>query len=136
MKRTVSILTTVATLLVAPALPIAAADHEETLTGNFMSGYQDRVKPLRAVFTPGDEADFDVVFYFKFNGRDHEYRGTARGALGEGELQGRVQNESLQRTFTFRGTFENGVLKGTHAEVGRKGERKTGTLTLEMARRG
>ena len=99
-----------------------------------MSGYQDRVKPLRAVFTATGEDAFDVVFHFNFNGRDHEYRGTAIGALGEGEIEGRVQNESRQRTFTFKGTFENGVLDGTHAEVTRRGEQKTGTLKLKLPR--
>ncbi len=131
-----------AVLLTGIVRPAAPTDHAMTLTGNFMSGFQDRVKPLRAVFTHAREtatdqdqvARFDVVFYFRFNGRNHEYRGTAEGRLGpDGELAGRVQNESRQRTFTFQGEFRNGVLEGTHFEIGRRGERKTGTLMLEIA---
>lgn len=124
-------------LAITPGSPTSAADGQQTLTGNFMSGFQDRVKPLRAVFTPTDERTFDVVFYFNFNGRNLEYRGTAEGSLGEGELAGRVKNETGQRTFTFQGSFnEKGVLKGTHAEVGRRGERETGSLTLKLPRKG
>ncbi len=124
-----------ALFLLAVAPTGHADDHGTTLTGNFTSGFQDGPKTVRAVFTrpeqPGEERDFDVVFYFKFNGRDHQYRGTAWGSLeASGELEGRVQNESRQRTFTFRGEFEDGTFKGTHAEIGRRGERKTGQLTL------
>lgn len=133
MKRAATLLWTAA-FLAAPSLPAAAAGDPQTLTGNFMSGFQDRVKPLRAVFTPTDERTYDVVFYFEFNGRNHEYVGTASGGLGEGELEGRVENESGRRTFTFRGRFDKGVLDGTHAEIGSRGERKTGTLTLKVAR--
>lgn len=138
MHPATAILTT-AVLLAAVPIPAAAADHQTTLTGNFMSSYQDRVQPLRAVFTPaeaheessGEEENHDVVFHFRFNGRNHEYRGTAQGSLTpDGELAGQVQNESRQRTFTFKGGFEKGVFKGTHAEIGRRGERRTGSLTL------
>ena len=127
-----------AALLIAISIPAAPADHQMKLTGNFMSGYQDRVKPLRAVFTPtedrGEESErpsYDVVFYFNFNGQNHEYRGNALGSLSDGELEGQVKSDTGQRKFTFKGAFEEGVFKGTHAEIGRRGERKTGTLTLK-----
>ena len=123
-------------LLLLAGVPTGEADdHETTLTGNFTSGFQDGPKPLRAVFTPleepGEEGDYAVVFYFEFNGQRHEYRGAAWGSLGdEGELRGRVYNESRRRTFTFRGRFVGVTFKGTHAEISRRGERNTGRLTL------
>lgn len=130
MKPAATLALMLTALLVAATLPVGADNDRQTLTGSFMSGFQDRVKPLRAVFTPAGDADWSVAFYFEFNGRKHVYRGTAQGTLGEGELRGRVQNETRQRTFTFEGRFENGVFEGTHAEVGRRGERETGTLSL------
>ncbi len=130
MKPAVRTILTTAALLIAAAVQLGASDGRRTLNGNFMSGYQDRVKPLRAVFTPAGGGGWQVAFFFEFNGRDHEFRGTAEGSLGEGELSGRVQNEDRQRTFTFKGSFESGLFKGTHAEIGRRGEQQTGTLTL------
>lgn len=103
---------------------------ERTLDGVYMSSYQDRPQPLRAVFMPSGEATWDVVFHFRFNGAAHEYTGTARGLLGSGELSGRVRNESGARTFTFECAYTKGVCKGTHAELRRNREQSTGSLTL------
>lgn len=109
------------------------AQDSTTLTGRYNSGYQNSERPLEAVFSATGEERWSVEFYFNFDGRDHTYVGTARGSLSEGLLQGRVQNESRQRTFTFRGEFENGKFKGTHAEVDRRGRsQRTGTLTLQQ----
>ncbi len=132
MRLATTLLLTALVLLAGP--PIGRADdHQTTLTGNFTSGFQDGPEPLRAVFTPldepGEEGDFDVVFYFRFNGQRHEYRGSAWGTL-DGELRGRVQNETRRRTFTFEGEFDGQTFKGTHAEISRRGERRTGNLTL------
>lgn len=52
------------------------------------------------------------------------------GNLDEGPISGAVENESKQRTFRFEGTFRDGEFRGTHAEIKRTGERRTGSLTL------
>lgn len=131
----------VAALVLIAALAPSAAEPsaesgERTLVGNFMSGFQDRVKPLRAVFTPAADDEWTVVFHFRFNGADHEYTGTARGSLDEGELSGLVENEGGRRTFTFHGEFDDsGVFSGRHAEIRGSRSSDTGTLTLKSARR-
>lgn len=126
-------------LLAALALPAAGQPAAETkspltLTGNFMSGFQDRVKPLRAEFTPADGNEWNVVFHFRFNGAEHQYVGTATGDLEQGELSGVVKNEGGRRTFSFRGEFDKGVFKGKHAELTGGNQRETGTLMLKAAK--
>jgi len=134
MKTTVSVLLTFVALTfgsLAPAPPALADSHKQTLTGLFDSGFQDKVRPLRAVFTATGDRTWDVVFYFKFNGRSHEYKGIAEGGLNEGRLSGRVESEGGRRSFTFRGAFEEGTFKGEHFETTRGREEKTGGLSLE-----
>ena len=109
--------------------PSNAADNR-TLTGKYMSGYQDGEQAVRAVFKPTGEDTWNVDFNFRFNGQDHIYGGTAEGSLSEGALRGKVVNESRRRTFVFRGEFEAGKFTGRHAEIKRRGERQTGTITL------
>lgn len=108
----------------------ADAARERTLTGIYTSGFRDGDQPVRAVFTSSGEDAWDVAFYFKFNGADHVYAGTAEGSLIEGGLEGKVANESKRRTFVFQGEFKAGKFTGRHAEVKRRGERQTGTITL------
>lgn len=134
MKRLTFALLTASSLLLgtlAPSSHTLADDGKQTLTGLFDSGYQDKVRPLRAVFTPTGEGAWDVVFHFKFNGADHQYRGVAEGGLREGLLSGRVENEGGRRTFSFRGEFKNGKFKGEHFETTRGREERTGSLTLK-----
>ena len=107
-----------------------AAVESRTLHGSFVSSYQDRPERLRAVFRPTGEDEWSVVFHFRFAGAEHVYEGVASGSLTAGELVGRAQNESRSRLFTFRGEFEDGRFEGTHFEVVRGEEVKTGTLDL------
>ncbi|MDX1503692.1 MAG: hypothetical protein R3325_15140 [Thermoanaerobaculia bacterium] len=117
-------------LLLALLATSATAGDATTLHGSFRSGYQDRPERLRAVFTPTGEAEWSVVFYFRFGGADHTYEGVAAGSLTDGELSGRARNENGSRLFTFRGPVAEGEFRGTHFEVIRGEERKTGTLHL------
>ena len=120
----------VTTLFLVLTVLRADAAEQRTLTGRFMSGYQNGEKPVKAVFLPLEDGSWNVEFYFKFNGHDHIYRGTAEGSLSEGALKGKVVNESRQRTFVFLGEFKAGKFTGRHAEIKRRGERQTGTITL------
>jgi hypothetical protein len=86
---------------------------------------------LLARFTPEGAGHWRVSFSFRFDGRDHEYRGSATGSLDGGELVGQVDQGTSGRTFTFRGYVRDGRFTGTHAERGRRGRLEaTGTLTL------
>ena len=109
---------------------LPAAETSRTLTGEYVSSFESGRQPLRAVFTPTGEDQWNVIFYFKFHGKKHEYEGTAEGTLDGGELSGTVQNENKRRTFTFQCRFRDGEFRGTHAEIKRTGERRTGSLTL------
>ena len=127
MKSTALILIVGAILL---AVGAAAAEESRTLTGEFVWNRRGNRGDLEAVFTATGQGTWDVTFRFSFRGASHVYQGTAEGSLSEGDLSGKVLNESKRRTFTFTGAFKDGEFRGTHAEI--EGQRKieTGTLTL------
>jgi hypothetical protein len=129
MRRTAPLLVAL-TFLLPASVPAADLDDGTTLVGDFRSGFQDRPKRLEAVFKEVGSGLYEVDFYFKFNGQDHVYSGTAAGSLTEGSLSGEVENESKRRIFAFAGEFEKGVFRGKHAEITRGREEKTGTMTL------
>lgn len=123
----------VAALIALCALTAGGAAARETrartLTGDFVwDGGGEGA--LSAVFTPSGEDTWDVNFEFTFRGTPHAYSGTAEGTLAAGEMKGTVKSDGRSRTFTFAGTFTDGVFHGTHAEVTGGGEQPTGTLTL------
>lgn len=125
MKKHATILVTA--LLLAAFAGVSAASRQ-TLEGEYRWGGSGG--RLEAVFTSTGAGLWNVDFHFRLQGRDHVYSGTARGSLVDGDLEGRVRTENKRRTFTFRGTFEDGVFRGTHAELQDGREHKTGTLTL------
>lgn len=127
-QTTARLLFCLALLLTAAPGPAFAASGERTLTGEYRSGFGDG--PLEAVFTAAGENRWEVDFHFSHAGRDLTYSGEAQGSLDRGGLRGRVETADGSRTFTFRGEFEDGTFRGTHAEVYRNRERRTGTLTL------
>jgi len=108
-----------------------SADSAEVrqLTGGFVWN-KNRTGDLAAEFSPTGEGKWDVTFRFVFREQNHVYSGTAEGSLSAGELSGRVLNEGKSRTFVFRGKFEEGTFRGTHAEIEDDLEQETGTLTL------
>ena len=130
MKNTALPLLALILLLVNPG-GFADAAGEQTLTGSYRwnNGHPD---DLKAIFTATGEDRWDVAFHFRFRGSPEVFSGTARGSLSQGKLEGRVKNRNGRgsRTFTFRGEFEDGTFRGTHAEVFGRRESSTGTLTL------
>jgi hypothetical protein len=129
MKRVPFMLLVVLILAAVQSVNAPAAE-ERTLTGEYWWEETGRSGDLRTVFTPTGEGSWDVVFYFKFRGESHVYRGTARGSLSNGALSGKVVNESKRRTFTFEGTVKDGAFEGSHAEIFGSGPSRTGTLNL------
>ena len=109
----------------------AAAAAERKLSGQYVWSHADQSGDLEARFTPLEAGKWNVAFHFTFKGDPHVYAGTAEGSLGAGELSGKVFNEKKNRTFTFRGRFEEGTFNGTHAEVAEGKETAMGTLTLK-----
>lgn len=109
----------------------ATENAQTTLTGEYNWERGETQGELEAIFTPTGEATWDVSFNFDFRNDPHTYTGVAQGSLTDGELKGEVLNEDKNRTFTFEGMVEDGQFAGTHSEIGgRRGTRKTGTLTL------
>ncbi len=109
----------------------AGEPNTTTLKGSYVwSHIPNEPGNLKAVFTPKGDGEYTVSFYFKFDGVDHVYSGTAKGSLQNGNLAGEVKNENKRRTFTFSGMCKEGAFSGSHSEIRRNGERKTGTLTL------
>lgn len=118
----------IALFLTCAATAAPAPSDKRTLSGDFVwSGGGDG--ELEAIFTPTGDETWDVDFRFTFSGTPHVYSGTAEGTLA-GALKGKVKSDGRNRTFTFRGTFTDGVFAGTHAEITGAGEHATGTLTL------
>lgn len=113
------------------SLGSVSAEEPTTLNGAYIWAQGNSDGELEVIFTPTGEAKWDVAFNFTFRGKPHTYTGTASGKLGEGELSGTVLNESKKRTFTFEGSFDEGVFMGTHAEVHGEKSSSTGTLTFK-----
>lgn len=128
MKKT-AFVTILATLLLLVLGGGASAADKRTLEGEY-NWNQGSSGDLEAVFTAAGQDEWKVAFHFRFRGRGHVYRGTAKGSLTAGKLAGKVRNEGEQRTFTFKGEIEDGQFRGTHAEITGGSDRKTGTLTL------
>jgi hypothetical protein len=133
MKKT-TLMLVVASFLSLISNPATSTETTRTLTGEYVSSFETGMQALRAVFTPTAAGQWDVVFYFEFHGKNHVYKGAAQGSLDGGELSGEVKNENKRRTFTFQGKFQDGEFRGTHAEIKRTGERRTGSLTLAEQR--
>ncbi|MEM7351565.1 MAG: hypothetical protein AAF657_12205 [Acidobacteriota bacterium] len=129
MKKSALLLVIAALLL--PAGGNLLADDAQTFTGEYVWTQRNVSDPIEAVFTPTGDGKWDVAFHFKFRGEPHVYEGQAEGSLTDGALHGEVRNENRQRTFTFKGTFADGVFNGTHREITRGRERDTGTITLK-----
>jgi|GEM_PF-3908323 len=112
------------------AVASAAGGAERVLDGHWLAGLDDG-GPLIARFRPAGEGRWDVAFDFDFQGQAHTFSGEARGTLTEGDLEGRVTNESRTRTWVFSGSWaSDGEYRGEHVEI-EHGERvPTGTLTL------
>ncbi len=127
MKRTALVLVGLAILLAAA---VAGAEESRTLTGEFVWNHRGNRGDVEAVFTATGQGTWDVTFRFTFRGTPHVYQGTAEGSLSEGDLRGKVLNETKKRTFTFTGAFNDGEFRGTHAEIEGQREVQTGTLTL------
>jgi hypothetical protein len=125
------------TLLILLALSlsgIALAADTETLTGEFVWTRDDgdETGDLEAIFTVTGEGAYDVVFHFDWEGEPRTWKGTAKGSLEKGKLEGEVLSDfDDPATFTFSGKFKKGAFQGTHGQVTKDGELKaTGTMTL------
>ncbi len=118
---------------IALVLASSAAAHADTirLQGRYRWDLGGAEGPLQARFTSQGADSWRVSFSFRFDGRDHQYDGSATGSLDGGELVGQVDQGTNGRTFTFRGYVRDGRFTGTHAERRRSGRPEaTGTLIL------
>jgi hypothetical protein len=130
MRRNNLLLTVLAALCLAFVGSVGASD-SQTLNGEYFWDQGDSRGDIEAVFSSRGEGEWDVAFHFKFRDEEHVYKGTAKGSLELGGLQGEVQNENKRRTFRFEGSFANGSFEGTHSEIGDGEEFRTGTLTMQ-----
>lgn len=116
-----------AVLAAAGANPLAEPVSERFVgTYDWNEGASDR---LTVRFTPDGEGVWKVDFEFLFDGDTKRWKGTATGPLTDGgELSGAVSSGG--RSWVFRASLRNGVLRGTHAEIRRGVEAQTGTFEL------
>ena len=122
-------------LLVASLAGIALAEESETLTGTFVWERDDGEisGDLEARFTSTGDNTWNVTFHFDWEGEPRIWKGTAKGSLKKGKLEGEATMDKKDKpaTFTFTGKFKGGTFKGTHARIRKEGEpRATGRLTL------
>jgi hypothetical protein len=131
-KNCLGLLAAVTLVLVGSLGSVAAEEAETTtLNGAYIWAQGNADGELEVIFSPTGEAEWDVSFNFTFRNKPHTYTGSAAGKIGEGAFSGTVVNESKRRTFTFEGSFEDGVFMGTHAEVHGEKSSPTGTLTFK-----
>ena len=124
-------------VLATTSVPVLAAG-DVTLEGSFVWARDDgdRTGDLKAVFTPTGKNEWTVAFHFDWENKPHVYKGTARGSLSKGTLEGDVDNDNEEHpaSFKFSGDFKRGTFNGTHGHINKEGELKdTGTLTLRAS---
>jgi hypothetical protein len=118
---------------------MSIAAEEINLKGTFQWVKQKKETPhkLNATFTSTGTNQWNCVFHFDWSKKPRLYTGTATGKLTNGKIEGIAKNENKKRTFTFKGTFKNGKMTGTHTEIKTRNDTQrvidTGTLTLEVA---
>ena len=129
MKRYFSLLAILLVCLFFQGSLFAEDAAEKTLVGEYHWN-KGHSGDLKAVFTAKGEGTWDVSFYFDFRDKPHTYTGEATGSM-DGELSGVVKNESKERTFKFKGSFNEGVFEGDHEETTPSRAGETGTLMLK-----
>ena len=70
-------------------------------------------------------------FAVNFNNSWRTWKGTAQGDFETGAVSGLVRDENNNRAFTFAIERRKNRFEGTHYEVIRGRERKTGTISLK-----
>jgi hypothetical protein len=121
------------TLSCAAAFAAAAVDEAQPtrLEGAYEWSLQGDRGPLSVEFEPSADGAWRVSFRLHFRQRTLVYEGEATGSLGDGPLEGTV-DDIRGRRYGFRGAFEQGVFRGEHFRLSRGGrERSTGSLTFE-----
>lgn len=116
------------------ALP-AGATRERAFTGVYSTTGEGETGPIRAVFSPDGERDdgtplWSVVFVVTFDSQEYTFSGAAAGGIESGKLSGWVVDQAGNRSFNFRGEYEDGTYRASHAELVDFEERPTGTMTL------
>ena len=117
-------------LVVAGVAWAAGKDEAVTFRGEYdwTSGGSDR---LEAEFKPAGDGSWKVTFRFDFSGKGNTWKGTARGGLADGgEVEGTATWKRSGRSWVFRGTIEDGVFSGSHAELRDGRESASGTFRL------
>ncbi len=82
---------------------------------------------LYVTFIPDGDDGWDVTFRFGHAERLQAWKGTAIGEPGNGTVEGLVRGGR----YRFHGTFENGVFRGKHFEMTRRGMKESGSLRFE-----
>lgn len=120
------------TFLLLALHPLAADEGAptQTFSGAYVwnAGGSDE---LNAEFSPTGEGTWDVRFRFRFVGNEGTWTGEARGNLADGgAIEGTTGSGS--RRWVFSATIEDGVMRGTHAEI--KGDKQEDSGTFELKR--
>ncbi len=126
MRRTILTLAILALLLTA----LAARPAAQTFSGSYdwSDGGSDE---LSAEFRPDGEDRWKVTFRFKWNGKDHSWKGEATGSLSEdGTVSGTVDSGMGRRVWSFEAQLSGETLTGKHTEVTGGKKYETGTFSL------
>lgn len=109
---------------------VAQAQDARVFTGEYQwkQGGDDT---LIAEFAPDGEAAWKVTFRFDWSGKRNTWKGEATGALTDGsDFEGTARSKDGRREWRFRGTLEDGVMRGSHVETTGDREYETGTFEL------
>ena len=131
MKKIALLVVVLAFVLIVGGSQSVQAEGTQTLKGSFVWNNENKTGEIEAVFTETGKGKWDVSFNFTWEDEPHTYSGTAEGSLSEGELKGKVLNDTEEHSFTFSGSVKDGTFDGTHASIRDDGSvRDTGTLKL------
>jgi hypothetical protein len=82
---------------------------EITMVGKFTYNHQAKtLHDLTAVLKPAGDNQWTAVYTFKWDGAAKTYKGTIKGSLKNGEVNGTGAGDG--RSFSFEGTAASGVL--------------------------
>jgi len=102
---------------------------EITLKG--IAVWQGKRAILKAVLTPTDDKEYDVVYTFKWGRRDNTYYGKIKGNLKRGTVRGTGAPQNKARTFIFRAKASRKGIIGKHYETTKGNPKLTGDIHLK-----
>ncbi|ANM31641.1 hypothetical protein ABI59_21885 [Acidobacteria bacterium Mor1] len=130
MKRFALLITLLA--LCMPAMGAKLPSHTFSGSYDWSDGGSDE---LSAEFKSDGDDRWKVKFKFKWNGKNHTWKGSAKGSLTEdGKVIGKVDSGMGNRIWSFEADLAGNTLSGKHTEITGGKTYETGTFRISVER--